>query len=578
MDRRQRKNLLRQDKLCIILLVIIGVMTVIPFMYFGKVLAISDWSFHANRIEQIYRNLKAGHLFTFIATSTFDRSGVASFLFYPTLFMYPWALLRLLFNPVISFYIWYSVITIMALLLSYYSMVKFSGDRKVSFAFSIIYVFNNYRLYLGHAVFGEFVAVTFIPIAFLGLYYTFFTEKAEQGSKWLLLPISMSLVTYTHIVSIVILVEIFIGILSTASLCGLYKQIFSRWLILVKSIFIWLCLSLPVIYLFATKYIGKGVSAASFGIQMPMVIHLTSLVKNSIRGIEFFEVPFLPYGIGLILIFTAFIGWYYVRNSRKEMFIYGWGIFLLLISTNVFPWAAIKDTPFGVVQITVRYLSYACFFLSIIAAKLVVSVINRIVSKWQISIVVLAILGVLYYGFSQSYYLIKIKDTPVAMLSKKKQLFPLPTSILDKANYSDQFNYNILYGETDYFPNGSLKHSKSILNQTSYFNNAKVKIKSKAEANKFLIKYEANTPGVLNLPIVVYEGTYVTVNGKNAHLIKNSRETVCVYISKKGINNIEVGYNPGSLFYISIIFSFISWIMVALYTKREGRLQVFENY
>lgn len=58
------------------------------FLYKTQKLGIdSDGSFHFSRVEEIYQNLKAGELFTFIVTHTFHNSGVGSFLFYPTIFV-----------------------------------------------------------------------------------------------------------------------------------------------------------------------------------------------------------------------------------------------------------------------------------------------------------------------------------------------------------------------------------------------------------------------------------------------------------------------------------------------------------
>lgn len=561
----RKKLVLNKDFVIVFLLVLIAIMTVLPFLYYGKILAISDWSFHASRVEQIYRNLKDGHLFTFIATSTFNHSGVGSFLFYPILFLYPWAFLRFIFNPVSAFYMWYFVITAAALIIAFFSMKDFTKNRKVAFIFSILYVFNNYRLYLGHAVFGEFIAATFLPIAFLGLYKAFFETSQNKG--WLLLPISMALVTYSHVLSVIILVEVFIGILVTACICGKYKQIGSRWLVLIKSILIWGMLSAPIIYLFGTNYIGKGISSAPFGIPAAMIIHLPLLIINSFRDVELFNVPFLPYGIGIVLILTAFFGWYPSRKSNKDMFIYIWGIILLLISTNIFPWGLIKNTPLAIIQMPIRYLSYASLFLAIIAAKFIVTIFNRLSEKWLVLVVTFTLLGIVGYYVSQSYYISAMRNTPVSVLSKAKTMNPLPTVFLNEKNYQYQFNYNVLYGETDYYPNKTLKYANTVIAQTGYFNKSKVNIKSKGFSNKLLIEFRNSSYGNLDLPIVTYTGSYAKVNGKNVPLIQSARQTACVHLNRLGKNTIEIGYKPKAGFYISIVISLLSWGVLFLYKK-----------
>ena len=43
----------------------------------------ADSVFHFSRVEEIYNNLKNGEGITYIASHTFNSTGVASFLFYP---------------------------------------------------------------------------------------------------------------------------------------------------------------------------------------------------------------------------------------------------------------------------------------------------------------------------------------------------------------------------------------------------------------------------------------------------------------------------------------------------------------
>lgn len=60
----------------------------------GKIVMEADFSFHASKVQQIFENLKEGKVFTYIATNTFQHTGVGNFLFYPSVFLYPWAILN----------------------------------------------------------------------------------------------------------------------------------------------------------------------------------------------------------------------------------------------------------------------------------------------------------------------------------------------------------------------------------------------------------------------------------------------------------------------------------------------------
>lgn len=249
------------------------------------------------------------------------------------------------------------------------------------------------------------------------------------------------------------------------------------------------------------------------------------------------------------------------------MFIYIWGIILLLISTNIFPWGLIKNTPLAIIQMPIRYLSYASLFLAIIAAKFIVTIFNRLSEKWLVLVVTFTLLGIVGYYVSQSYYISAMRNTPVSVLSKAKTMNPLPTVFLNEKNYQYQFNYNVLYGETDYYPNKTLKYANTVIAQTGYFNKSKVNIKSKGFSNKLLIEFRNSSYGNLDLPIVTYTGSYAKVNGKNVPLIQSARQTACVHLNRLGKNTIEIGYKPKAGFYISIVISLLSWGVLFLYKK-----------
>ena len=81
------KNI-KTNSIVLLIFLVITVCMIYPLVATGRIAAQVDWLFHAARVEQIYRNLSEGSLFTYIATSTFQSTGVGSFLFYPVIFPY----------------------------------------------------------------------------------------------------------------------------------------------------------------------------------------------------------------------------------------------------------------------------------------------------------------------------------------------------------------------------------------------------------------------------------------------------------------------------------------------------------
>lgn len=62
-----------------------------------------DLQFHLNRIEELHYSLLSGHLLASNGSFTFSKIGLAVSTFYPYLFLYPFAIMRSLINPVIAY-------------------------------------------------------------------------------------------------------------------------------------------------------------------------------------------------------------------------------------------------------------------------------------------------------------------------------------------------------------------------------------------------------------------------------------------------------------------------------------------
>lgn len=547
--------------LIILIFFFLSLLMAFLFNHTGKIIAGSDWLFHASRVEQILRNVKDGHMITFIASSTFHKTGVGSFMFYPTFFLYPWVFFRLFLNPIASFYLWYALITFIAFCVSYYCMLSYSSNKQRAFAFSLIYVLNPYRLYLGNAVFGEFIAASFLPLVFLGFYRLLFDNqpKTNRIPGWILLGIGMTLLTYSHLVSFIIISEVFLLVIIFVAITGNTRTVlFNNVNGILKSIALWFALDLPIIFLFVQDYIGKKVTSASFGISMNLVPKLSDVFDNSLINISGF-------GIGLILIITAIVGWYFVDN-KVEIYTYALGIILLLISTSVFPWYAFKSSPLGIIQLTFRYLSFSALFLSIIASKICITLLGQFNIGKIISTILIIICSLLLYLAAQGDTFTYLNNNRPSNLSQKVNNIPLPAVYLNNNNYQYQFNYRAMFGETDYYPKASVNYENDIDNQIAILNGRKLAISSTGKPNKIQVKLQIKkNDSNIDLPIVAYRRTYVTVNGEKANFRISKRGTVYLAHLSKGINDIVVGFNPGTLFYITILLSILSWLGILCY-------------
>lgn len=536
------------------LLLFVTLLTTLYLASTKAIFAFSDWTFHASRVEEIYLNLKSGSFFTFIAARTFHNTGAASFLFYPYIFFYPWAFLRFVLSPVNAFYAWYALVTFSTAAISYFSMKSYSKKSLASFIFSLVYTFAPYRLYLGGAVFGEYLAVTFLPLLFLGIYEVLWGDK----KKWYLLAIGGALVAYAHILSVFLSLEfaVILFIIKLITSRGISKD---RIKSLLFAAGVCVLLVLPVIVPFFTDFIGQGLSSAKPGISYTM--EPLYLLLNSFSAQKGWKLSFM-------LMLTIFTAWAFIK-SRRNWIIYGLGLFAYFLATRYFPWKLTAGTPFEMVQLTARYLSYASLFLTILFALGSDDVLEEHVAgrkKLTLSCS-LAVFMALFSLSSLSVYwdtLQHVQDMPKTTANSTQ---PAPFKRLRNYNYYNQFNYKILFGAFDYMPKSSLtslQKQNSLLMHQAYLNGKTLTLSPLIKANQITYQVKSEKTADVDLPVIAYKHTIVSVNGQEHAFRRGNRGTVVVGL-KRGQNTVTVGYKASPIFYLSIVISIFSWLALLIY-------------
>lgn len=539
-----------------------------PLAATGKISASVDWLFHSARVEQIYDNLRQGCNFTFIATTTFQHTGVGSFLFYPDGSLYIWALLRFILSPVNAYYVWIGIFLFLTFVISYCCMLKFSNDNLRSFIFALLYGLAPYHLYLSPVnwVIGEFTAYTFIPIVFLGIYEVL----RRNAEEWPLLAIGVALLILSHLLSVVLCAEIFVVLL----LIMLFKEkklSLSRWIGLVKAGIFALGLSLPIFVLLFSEYLHKGVAGPYSGVYI--VQNLSSLFTDSMNNLATWS------SIGLILLVVALTGWKWVSRENCEFTLYVMMIGILLLSTAVFPWKSFNHTPFAIIQLPCRYLTYAILFGAVLGSREIAMLLRKLPQGSEklavIAIIPLMLLG--YFGAiapltnnldnSASNVLCKLKPGQHQILNNK---------ILNNQNYKDQFAYWAFTGEVDYYSTKSktlgmrpgtptwdaiTKNPRvdSIVENILFVNGKKHCYHVSFKPNRFEFEVTLNKPATINFPVVKYAGTYAVDNGKKVNVNLSQRGTAQLNL-EAGKNHVEIGFKPPVFYYISIAVMLISWI------------------
>lgn len=576
------KNI-KDNMLIICFFGIITTLLTVVFIKLGTIIVNSDGSFHFSRLEELYQDFRNGSM-AFIASHTFNSTGVGTFLFYPSILLYPWVILRLIFSPVTAFYIWYGLMLFVTMCIAYYSMWLFDKDRIRAIFFGVLYSIFPYHIHLGvvHTVIGEFLAYTFMPLLFVGLYYCLTNKE-----KWYLLGISWSLILYSHVISayMTILCVIIISIIYVLT----DPQSIKRTIInLSKNAVLVILLSSFILVPFITDFINAGINSPNsetFGF-------LDTL--QNIVGISLTNTADSNKSIGILALFTVIVGWYFVKDSRtKEKVIYGLGIFFLLCTSTVVPWQLFNNTVvgkiLGVIQFPYRLNTYVGLFLMVTFSLIISRFIHSIANKkarvlFNIGIMIFLIIS--YYGSLTSLF-VKIHTSQGNLLKNNIELtaFIPNDAVIKKENYNNIFKYIILYGETDYYPKAAFnKFENNVSEEVNPKINSillhkviidgKEKVKTpKVASNCIEYNVKVDKKEKIDVPVLAYKRTTVMLNEKNINYSISSRGTVVVD-GNKGNNRISVSYQPSKLLYIGMMVSVITWIglFIGLIFSKKDKL------
>ena len=595
MDEAKKNNSNRINNLiAVIIFVIMAVGMVMPLIHTGKIAIDIDWWFHSSRVEQIYRNLKAGVPFTYIATSTFGKTGVGSFLFYPDAFMYIWALLRFIYSPVTAYYLWVGIIFFMTLTVSYFCMQSYAHRPLRSFIFAVLYTVAPYHLYLSPVnwVLGEFVAYAFLPLAFLGIYKVL----VGDARQWYLLACGIGLIFYCHILSVLLAGEIMAAFL-------IYRLIkekgmeLKRWLALIKAGIVALILALPIIIPLITDFFGKGITGTYSGVRI--VQQLGTITADSIGNVA------TSGSIGLVLLLVILTGWKWVDRKSLEMPMYIAAVTLLILASSVFPWESFNHTPLTILQLPFRYLSYVILFTSVIGSRGIICLLDKHFDFVKVEIPVIAMIITAIAG-TMSYFgsilpmttkLQNLQANKSLMLQKLKpgQHQVLMNKVVMNANYEDQFAYWGSTGTADYYPTSVLQHGhffdytvsqpqlaltqdkplNNLLLRKAYINGRELTVDPIAGPNRLTYKIRLKRQSNVNLPVICYNHTTVKVNGKLVSPSISSRGTVELSLTP-GNYQIEVGYQPSRVYFVGLGISLITWIglLIKFLVKNRNMISI----
>lgn len=503
-----------------------------------------DIYYQFQRIMGLGFNFTDGLLTSNISPTNFGKMGYGVNIFYPWLTMIPFQLLyHVRGNWISAYYLGLLFYFMTSFLISHYSMKKFSGSSKLAVLFAVIYNFSTYRLIemFTRASLAEYLASVFLPLCFVGFYQLFFSE----GHQWKNLTIGLSLVIFSHVLTTFMTVILFILILAI----WYYRIKFSKTLVL--NTFKAMISTVMATLVFTVPFLSEE-AYQKYSVPDPTKLKgldFSALFQASLNNTSYRAIEGNTYNIGFILIVALLIGLVLFKKfSRTFKATYLMYIFTLVLTTNLFPWTILQNTPVQVIQYPFRFLLFATLFGSVVMAQEVAIIFKASFEKRFVlmAIVLSIIAGGLWTASIQNAY-------PNSLLSKSQLI--IDQRMINEDRIPDSYL-------AQYVPVREQKQIDSVEKHDVWVGNKKsVQIpRVDYKGNYFTFRHiRKNTK--IDLPYVKYKYTNANIYGRPVTTNYSKRGSVEI-IAPRNYNTmrIELSYGNRNLFILATSLSILAWI------------------
>ena len=339
-----------------LIMIVFSLVFIFPFLFSKGSLYGDDLHFHLDRM------LGLSNIFDSpINFKTFYNSGQGINFFYPFLIYYPFYIIFSFVHSIwFSWYIYLFIITFITLSISFYSATSVSNSKIVGYLFAIIYTFSTYRSYniLIRFATGEILAMAFLPLIFAGAYQVF---KGDY-KKWPMLSIGMTLLVYSHLLSVFIATFLLTIYLFIFLICADERK--KRIIALINSVLSCTLMSLFQIVPLIEQILFTKLSS-------PVTFPLNNQLFNFKQLIMVNLANQLDKQVGLVLFISVVlicIRFRYIEKMWRILFVIS--LCLLLVTTCLVNWEKFPLALLKVIQFPWRLNGFTTVFLSYLLAHL----------------------------------------------------------------------------------------------------------------------------------------------------------------------------------------------------------------
>ncbi len=524
---------------------LIAIASTYSFIFFNnteKIATTGDIAFHFSRIKGLASVFSGPINFT-----TFNSYGGGVNFFYPYLTLFPAVIFYwITHNLILSYMLCVWVLNVCTILITFYYGRKFFKRVDAAFLFSCFYTFYGYRMidiYQRSAI-SESIALTIMPVV---LYYTY-RLLFEKKNCVIPLAVSMSLLIYTYALFTFMSV-IVIGLLFIGSLLAKRKKkenVLDLFVGMAKAVGWTTLLTAYVWYPMLQQVLHQSINR-------PFRTNLQE------RGVNIFESLFgamtndlTTFTMGTIGVVSLVLPLFFLKRfERRERVIYFCAVATWFLSTNVFPWFLLQNTPIQLIQFPWRILGFQVLFGSLILVMVFLKCRpDQKKSIWWIGGIVLLLLTLTVV--TKINYTQKIQSYNARLIMTKKEIKHYTTSGTG--------------GLYDYAPSDALKYKNQLKKHEVKVGNEWKSSSHKAYDSKIIYTVEDAQGQKITLPVFDYWGTVAKVNGQTTS-IENDDGLVAVK-GKEGTTTIEVSstYPPTMILALltsvgTFLFIFIRYLL-----------------
>lgn len=352
-----------------------------------------DLWFHLLRIEGGAKGLASGQFPVRIQPVWMNGYGYPVSVFYSDGILMIAQFLRFIGFPLQSSYkIYVFVIHMITYFIAEYSIERLLGEKKIAFMGGVLYTLAPYRLLniYDRAAVGEYTAMAFLPLVFVGAYEILMIDRKACSKSWLVLAAGMTGIIQSHVLTCEIVVFI-LGIT-----CAFFWKRFlkkDRLLDIGKAIVITVLVNLWFVIPFLDYFVNESFHINSdnsishiqtMGTSLSQLLDLFPRSLGRIVSIsEGMSAPESSQAIGIVFIIGMFVFIYECHVHKKwpvewetgiklGKYCMWLGIILLGMTTIWFPWDFISGhlgklgKMIVMIQFPWRLLSIASFVFTVL--------------------------------------------------------------------------------------------------------------------------------------------------------------------------------------------------------------------